>query len=297
MRAVFALMRPKQWSKGLLVFAAPLFAQRLTNPVDLGHTLLAFVAMALVSSAVYIFNDLLDVERDRAHPVKRNRPIASGAVSVKRAKVVMAGLILVGLGLGSIVGLAALGFLATYVGLQVAYNASLKHIAVADVFCLSLGFVLRASLGAAAVQVGISGWLLFCTGALALMLGFGKRRHEWQLQGESRTTSRESLGGYTQPLLDACLQMAATSAAMSYGVYSIESPTARGHPALIFTALFVFYGIYRYMYLVLATDEGGEPETLMFRDRHLVLTVLLYTLSALIALRIGRIALLETVAG
>lgn len=297
MPPLFKLIRPKQWSKGFLVFAAPLFAQRLWDPVDFGKTLLAFAAMALVSSAVYVLNDLLDVERDRAHPVKRNRPIASGAVSPSIARAAILFLVAAGLTLGILLGRSAFAILVTYLLIQVAYNARLKHMAVADVFCLSLGFVLRAALGAAAVKVGISGWLLFCTGALALMLGFGKRRHEWHTQGELRTSSREALGGYTQTLLDACLLMAASGAAMSYGVYSIESPTARAHPALIFSALFVFYGIYRYIYLVLATNEGGEPENLVFRDKHMVATVILFTISALIALKTGHITLLETVPG
>ncbi|RYG43523.1 decaprenyl-phosphate phosphoribosyltransferase [bacterium] len=297
MHPVLRLIRPKQWSKGLLVFAAPLFAQKLVEPMGVACTLLAFAAMSLISSAVYVLNDLIDVERDKAHPIKRERPIASGAVSVSTAKVLIVLLLAGGLALGAILNKTTVVILITYLLVQVAYNMRLKREPVADVFCLSLGFVLRASLGAAAVGVGISGWLLFCTGALALMLGFGKRRHEWILQGDSRTTSREVLGGYTRPVLDACLLMAAGGAAMSYGVYSIESPTAISHPLLIATALPVFYGIYRYMYLVMATDEGGEPENLLFRDRHIVSTVVVFALLALLALSTGKISILETVAG
>ena len=199
-----------------------------------------------------------------------------------------------GVGLAAGLGTASFGIIATYILIQIAYNVGLKRQPVADVFCLSFGFVLRAALGAAAINVLISGWLLFCTGALALMLGFGKRRHEWLVQGDDRARSRESLAGYNKQTLEAFLLIAAASAVMSYGIYSVESPTARQFPSLILTSGFVFYGIYRYVFLLLGRDEGGEPENLVFRDPHLIFSVVGFVVTALVALSGLRIPFLES---
>lgn len=282
--SILRLLRPKQWVKNLLVFAALLFTRSYLDMEKVGLAGAAFLAMCLVSSAIYVLNDLMDVERDRRHPVKRNRPLASGAVPRGLAMALVPILLIGGLATGAWIGRSALALLLGYVALQGLYNLGLKRQPVADVFTISLGFVLRAALGAAAIAVGVSGWLLFCTGALALLLGFGKRRHEFILQGEDRESSRESLGHYSRQALDALILTSAGGAAMSYGVYSIESPTAERNPGLILTSLFVFYGIYRYVYLLLARDEGGEPETLLLRDPHMILTVILYTLSVLMAM-------------
>ncbi len=281
---VVRLVRPKHWLKGLLVFAALLFTRGYTDGAKVILSLEAFAAMSLVSSAVYVLNDLLDVDRDRQHPVKKNRPLASGAVSKPVALLLIAICGLGGLAIGYLLGPASIAVLIGYLVLQALYNLGLKHQPVADVFCISTGFVLRASLGAAAINVAVSGWLLFCTGALALLLGFGKRRHEFILQGEARESSRESLAHYTRPALDGMILTAAGSAAMSYGIYSIQSPTAQQHPALILSSLWVFYGVYRYLFLLLANDEGGEPENLMFRDPHLVVSVVCFVITVLAAM-------------
>ncbi len=283
-RAVLRLLRPKQWTKGLLVFAALLFTRGFLVPSQCLLALEAFVAIGLVSSGVYVANDLLDVERDRRHPAKKLRPIASGQVSPPAAVALTIICVALGLALGILLGPWALAVLAAYLAIQGAYNLGLKHQPVADVFCISLGFVLRAVMGAVAIHVAVSGWLLFCTGALALMLGFGKRRHEFILQGEDRTLSRESLAHYTGPALDGLILIASASAALSYGIYSVDSPTARDHPALILSSFWVFYGIYRYTFLLLANDEGGEPENLIFRDPHMAATLALYLVTVVVAM-------------
>ncbi len=293
MAPILKLLRPKQWSKNFLVFAALLFTKSYLRTDLVQLSLMAFVAMCAVSSATYIFNDLRDIERDRKHPVKQRRPLASGSVKVSVAISLAVVLLAGGFVLGFQLTTSVIVILTTYVGLQILYNAGLKHIPVTDVFVLSLGFVLRASLGAAAISVTISGWLLFCTGALALLLGFGKRRHEFILQGSTRTESRESLGGYNRTALDALLLMSATGAAMCYGIYSVESPTAKQYPALILTSLFVFYGISRYVFLVFSREEGGEPETLLFRDIHLIISILGFVGAAVLALSGFHIPLLE----
>jgi 4-hydroxybenzoate polyprenyltransferase len=292
-RSLVRLVRPKQWAKNLLVFAALIFAARFGDPHSLGLAVAAFVAMSLVSSATYVFNDLADVERDRLHPIKRNRPIASGAVAPPVAVALGLVLFFVGIGIAAWLGVNSLTLVVAYLLLQVLYNGWLKRQPVADVYCIATGFVLRAVLGAAAIRVDISGWLLFCTGALALMLGFGKRRHEFILQGDQRATTRESLVSYNRLALDGMVVMYATAAALCYGVYSIESRTAERFPAIILTAPFVFYGITRYVLLIFTADEGGEPADVLFRDRHLLVTIFFFLATALLAMSGFHLPLLE----
>lgn len=291
--AVIRLLRPKQWSKSLLVLAAPIFAAKLTEAETWGPVGLAFLAMCLASSATYIVNDLRDAERDRNHETKRNRPIASGAVSPGLALGLAVVLAAAALGIGFALNTSLLALLIAYFVLQLLYNAGLKHAPIADVFTISLGFILRAMLGAAAISVPISGWLLFCTGALALMIGFAKRRHEFIHQGEARTASRESLGGYNLKSLDALVVMTATGAAMSYGIYTLDSATATRYPAIVITSLPVFYGIARYVLLTFSRDEGGEPADLLFGDVQLLTSVVLFMVTAIAAVSGLRLPLIE----
>jgi 4-hydroxybenzoate polyprenyltransferase len=283
--AVLVLLRPKQWSKNLLVFAALLFTGSFTRPDLALLALIAFAAMCAISSATYIVNDLVDVERDRLHPKKRLRPLAAGEVPKGVAAATAVLLVLAAFGLPlAFLNTSSLALIAAYVLLQILYNGGLKRVPVADVYLIATGFVLRAALGAAAIHVQISAWLLFCTGALALMLGFGKRRNEFILQGETRAESRESLVSYNRAALDALVIMFACAAAICYGIYCIHSQTAQRFPALILTSLFVFYGITRYVLLIFTQDEGGEPADVLFRDRHIVAAVLLFVLSAMLAI-------------
>jgi 4-hydroxybenzoate polyprenyltransferase len=283
--AIVRLIRPRQWTKNLLVFAALLFTAGFQDPAKLQAVLLAFTAMCFVSSSIYVLNDLVDVERDRRHPKKRFRPIASGEVSPGVAKALCGLLAAIGAALTFSLGhIAAQGIVLGYVALQGLYNLWLKRQPILDVFTIALGFILRAWLGAAVLLVPISAWLLFCTGALALLLGFGKRRHEFLLQGEDRESSRESLGHYSKTALDGMVLVAAGSAAMSYGIYAIDSPTAAKHPALVFTCLFVFYGIYRYVFLLFANGEGGEPENVLLKDPHILTSVVLFVITAALAM-------------
>src|SRR5579862_5539902 len=287
------LLRPKQWTKNLLVFAAFIFTGSFHDQDRIRQVLIAFAAICLASSFIYVVNDILDVERDRLHPRKRNRPIASGAIPVPVAAIIG---ILALLGSAALVATlthTSMVVLATYVLLQLLYNFSLKRVAVADVFLISLGFILRATLGAAAISVTISTWLLFCTGALALMLGFCKRRSEFILLGDRRGEVRESLTAYSKGALDALVVMFACGAALCYGVYAVQSPTAHKYPALILTTVFVFYGICRYVLIVFGKDEGGEPETLLFKDPHIIFSIVMFLIAAVLAMSGMRIPLLE----
>jgi 4-hydroxybenzoate polyprenyltransferase len=282
--AAVRLLRPKQWTKNLLVFAALVFTGSWNDEGALRASLLAFFTLCLASSAVYALNDVLDAELDRKHPKKRLRPVASGAIGKGTAAAIAA---LCALGAGALAwGLgwpfaAGIGF---YWLLQVGYNAWFKAIPILDVFVVATGFVLRAVLGAVAIDVRISGWLLFCTGALALMLAFAKRRHEFRDRGEDRAGTRPSLSGYTQAALDALVIFSAGAAALSFGVYAIESETARRHPALILTLPCVLYGVMRYLYLVFGRESGGEPETVLLTDPHIVLAVVAFLGLALYAM-------------
>lgn len=291
---IIRLLRPKQWSKNLLVLAAPIFAAHFGAPGAIQDTLVAFAAMSLMSSATYIFNDVRDVNRDREHPTKKNRPIAAGQVPVGVAVGLGVFLFAASLGLAQfLLNTSSLTLLLVYAGMQLLYNFALKRVPIADVFTISVGFVVRAMLGATAVEVPISAWLLFCTGALALMLGFAKRRQEFLMQGDAKTASRESLGGYSRPALDALVVMTATGAAICYGIYTVNSQTAEKYPSIVITNLPVFYGIARYVLLVFNQDEGAEPADLLFRDAHLLGSVVLFLASAVLAVGGWSIPFLE----
>lgn len=284
MAPTLRLLRPKQWSKNLLVFAALLFTGGFHDASLVGKALLAFFGMCALASAVYVFNDLQDVERDRAHPTKRRRPIASGAVSPGRAQGVMLMLIGVGGIAFAFLGRGAMEVGVVYLVLQGLYNWRLKRQSIADVFTIASGFVLRAALGAAALGVAISGWLLLCTAGLALTLGFAKRRQELLRVG---TESREALHGYSRGSLDALVIMNAASALVCYAVYSLQSETARRYPGLVVTTFFVAYGVCRYLLRVFEDDEGGEPADLLFSDPHLVFSILGFFVAAVWAVSGG----------
>lgn len=281
--AALRLLRPKQWAKNLLVFAALIFTGQFTNAQALTAVLLAFLALCLISSATYVVNDILDIEKDRAHPVKQNRPLAAGLISSSAAWAMAAGCLLSGTLVSLLIRPTFLIGVGIYLALQFAYNLFTKRIPILDVFTIGTGFVLRAALGAVAIKVEMSAWLLFCTGVLALLIGFGKRRHEFLLDGHRAESSRPALAGYTLPLLDNMVVFSAALAALSYGVYAIQSQTGQAYPALVLTIPFVIYGVARYMFLIFAKGDGGEPENIVLRDPHMLITLALFTAAAVYA--------------
>ncbi len=285
MHPLLRLARIKQWSKNVLVFAAFLFSGRILDPTAWRAALTTFFAMCLVSSASYVFNDLADRERDRNHPTKNNRPLATGAVSPTTAVAFAVVLLGVGLALGFVTDWWVGVVLCAYLLMQVVYNVWIKAVPVADVFWIATGFVLRAGIGAQAIHVPISGWLMFCTATLALMLGFGKRRHEFLLQGEVCDQSRASLVHYTKGTLDIFVAIFSGMAAMSYCIYSVDSDTAHKFPGILLTAPFVIYGITRYLLLVLSRNEGGEPADILLDDPHIVFSVIAFLVAAAFALK------------
>lgn len=288
--ALLVAMRPRQWTKNLAIFVGIVFAQRLLNPVLFGRATLAFAAFCLVSSGIYLFNDLLDLENDRQHPKKKLRPLAAGTLPTSWAKVTIGFLWLGGAGLSTLLffvpidgpdTFAALGganvlfacTLASYIVLMVLYGLRLKHVVLLDVFIIAAGFALRILAGAVAVPVIISPWLYVVTIMLSLMMAFGKRRNELVLMEGQASNHRQILKEYSLPLLDQMITIVTATTIMAYSLYTFQAST--GNHQLMITIPLVLYGVFRYLYLVYVRKEGGSPEEVLLRDRHMLGTVVL----------------------
>jgi 4-hydroxybenzoate polyprenyltransferase len=317
-------MRPRQWTKNLLVFAGVVFAQRVLDFGALGRATGAFVVFCLLSSLVYLINDLGDLESDRQHPTKRYRPLASGKLAVPVAVAgaavlgVLATVLTVVLTLwpGAIapaqdlhITLAPLRFTVvsspplppdsqygvlgnigggrllfplvafSYVGLNLAYTLRLKHVVIVDVFCIAGGFVLRAMAGAMVIPVPISSWLYLCTILLSLFLALGKRRQELMLLDAGASLHRRILREYSPQLLDQMITIVTSATLMAYSLYTFQGTT--GNHRLMVTIPFVLYGIFRYLYLIYMKMEGGSPEEVLLRDKHILSSVALCALTML----------------
>jgi 4-hydroxybenzoate polyprenyltransferase len=294
LRALLRALRPRQWSKNLAVFVGVLFAQRLFDLLAFERAFLAFIAFCLASSGIYLFNDLLDLDQDRQHPVKRTRPLASGKLPISWAitaisalAVCCSGTVLFisaiplpdGADIFAAYGGANLLFAITIIGyvlLMALYTIRLKHVVLIDVFIIASGFVLRILAGALVVPVSISPWLYMVTCLLALFLALSKRRHELILLQGQASQHRQILKEYSIPMLDQMITIVVAATIMAYSLYTFQGPT--GNHRLIITVPLVLYGIFRYLYLVYMRMEGGSPEEVLLRDRHMFVTVLLCTI-------------------
>jgi 4-hydroxybenzoate polyprenyltransferase len=288
LKSLLRAMRPHQWVKNGFVLVPLIFARRLTDPVALLDAGLAFAAFCAVASAIYLINDSADVERDRSHPTKRTRPIASGAISVRLALVTAAVLAPAGLLLAAQTRLGAVIALAIYLVVNLLYSSGLKHVALLDVFIIAFGFLLRVIAGALAVGVGISPWLLVCTFFVALFMAFGKRRAELVDLGDAATDHRAALADYTPGFIDKSLAALMAMTVMSYALYTIDRDViARlGTDALVTTVPIVLFGVLRYLFQV-HRGEGGSPTLLVLRDRVLQATVALYIVVVTVAIYSG----------
>jgi 4-hydroxybenzoate polyprenyltransferase len=262
-RAAWVALRPRQWTKNLLLFAGIVFAAKLGDGWRWLDAIAAFTAYCAASSAAYLVNVVRDAPHDRVHPVKRARPIARGEVTPRVAYVLASVLSAVAVALVAPLGLVSLAFLAGFVALQAAYTLSLKHVVLIDVMTISGLFVVRAAAGAAAVHVRISPWLLLCTALLALFLALAKRRGELVLVGAEATPGRPVLEGYSLALVDQLVSVVAASTVISYSLYTF---TARDSKAMMVTIPFVVFGVFRYLLLVHRQDLGEEPEEVLLRD-------------------------------
>lgn len=266
-------MRPKQWTKNLVIFAGVIFAQKIFAGGYLLKTFWAFAAFCLLSGSVYIINDLVDIDKDRAHPQKKNRPLASGRLSAPLAAVFVA-LTAIGALAGAFYinrnfGLVALA----YFVLTMSYSFKLKHIVIIDVITIAMGFILRAVAGAVVIAVDISPWLLVCTFLLALFLALTKRRHELLLLEGNAQAHRRILDEYEPQMLDQMISVVASSTVMAYSLYTFTSGRSE---YLMVTIPFVIYGIFRYQYLVHRKEEGGSPESVLLKDLPMLINILLW---------------------
>jgi len=295
MKALLQALRPKQWTKNLLVFAGVVFSQHAGDPVLVMRAVAGFVAFSLLASSVYIVNDLKDVEVDRLHPKKRHRPIASGALSPAVAWTVVPFLLAGVAALSSWLGFGFLLVLAAYLVSNVAYSFGMKHQVIMDVFLIASGFVLRAVAGVellkpVAPETQLSAWLLVCTLLGALFLAVSKRRRELMNAGSLASDQRAVLGTYTPELLDRMLTIAAACTLMSYALYTIWPATVAkfGTEALIVTVPVVAYGVFRYLHLVRVSEMSEDPSQVLLADRPIQATVLVYVALSLWILYIAR---------
>lgn len=271
-------MRPHQWTKNGFVLAALVFSQHLLDPSYGVRALAAFVAFCLLSSSVYIFNDIRDRDQDKVHPRKRNRPIASGELSTKAAGAAGTGLLLAGLALSVPLGVPFTLAAASYLLLQAGYILALKSIVLIDVLVISLGFVIRAIAGAAAISVYISPWLILCTFLIALFLALAKRRHELVYLNEEAASHRSNLADYTVPLLDQLISIVTAATIISYSIYTLSPGVTEkfGNRYMVLTLPFVLYGIFRYLYLVYVKEKGDSPTRVLLADVPLLISALLW---------------------
>ena len=300
LRYVFRSLRPRQWTKNLIVYMALLFSidedWKLADPSSwlplLGWTTIAFVLFCLTSSAEYLVNDVADRESDRLHPEKRNRPIAAGLLS-PRAALLWAG----ALGLTALGGAFALtgplswhvgAAVAGYMALMLAYTFVLKHIVLVDMMAIGAGFVVRAMTGALAIDVPISPWLYVVTALGALFLVIHKRRAELTLLESGASNHRPILEEYSPELLDQIASLVTASTLIAYGLYTFTAENLPANNAMMLTIPFVFYGLLRYLYLVHQRHEGGSPEEVLLRDWPLVLDIVLWMVTAATVLVVYR---------
>jgi 4-hydroxybenzoate polyprenyltransferase len=277
-------LRPDQWTKNLLVFAALIFARRLFDLASVVAALEAFVIFCCLSGVVYLVNDVTDRASDRRHPLKSRRPIAAGDLAVGTALATAGVLCAVSIAAAFTLGWRFGVVAAVYVSLQVLYSGPLKHLLIIDVLTVAIGFVLRAVAGAVAIDVQMSRWLFVCTILLALFIALAKRRHELVLLGDDASTHRAILGEYSPYLLDQMIVIVAASTLIAYIFYSISDDTSARFDTewLGLTIPFPLYGIFRYLYLVHQREGGGSPSDLLLSDRPMMLCVALWVVAVVL---------------
>lgn len=280
LHSILKTMRPRQWIKNAFVLAPLIFDRQLGNPSALLRTIAGLALFSLISGVVYIINDIADIESDRQHPQKKNRPIASGKLSIRTARIaailLLAIIIPAAFLLSWKFALAALGyFLLIY-----SYSRWLKHVPLIDVLVIAAGFVIRVVAGVVLIVVErFSPWLFVCTTLLALFIGFGKRRAELALLAKDASNHRKVLDGYTIPLLDQLITIVSSTTLMAYSLYTFSAVNLPENHLMMLTIPFVLYGIFRYIYLVQVNDAGGAPEDVILSDRALQMDILLWGLS------------------
>ena len=277
LKALLQTMRPKQWIKNVFIFGALVFDNKLFDPAYFLRTLAAFVMFCLVSSTVYIINDLGDIKKDRLHPIKRNRPLASGRLKPPVAVGGVVGILVVLLPLAFALDLS-FGIIAlVYLVNNLLYTFWLKDVVIIDVLSIAAGFVLRVGAGVAVIPTErFSPWIYVCMTLLALFLGFGKRRHELALLATDANNHRQVLEDYNLPFLDEMMGVVTASTVMAYATYTFSAEGLPSNHSMMLTVPFVLYAIFRYLYLIHVRGEGGAPEEILLSDRPFLLDVTLW---------------------
>jgi len=276
--ALIASLRPRQWTKNLIVFAPLLFAKSVLRGDAALRASLAVVSFCLLASGVYLFNDWFDREKDRRHPEKRNRPIAAGLLPGSTVAATVLFCWAAGTALAYATRPAFAAVAAAYLGLQILYSLVLKELVIVDVVAIAMGFVLRVLGGGIAISVPVSNWLYLCTLLLAVFLGFAKRRHELAALQSEAVPHRQNLGEYSLPLLDQMISVVASSCVLAYGLYTVSRDTIEhvGSDRLKFTVPFVIYGIFRYLFLIHKRGAGGSPERVLLSDLPMIINLVLF---------------------
>jgi len=281
-KALIKTMRPRQWPKNIFIFAALVFDKQLLRVDPFLRTAAGFVLFCLISSSVYIFNDLADIEADRQHPEKKYRPIPSGQLPLSTAWIAGILCLIIALGLGYWLSPDFALVIAAYFVLNLAYSKWLKHIPIVDVLILAAGFVLRVAAGVSLIQVErFSPWIYIVMTLLALYLGFGKRRAELALLAQGAGSHRKVFEGYTIPLLDQYILIVSGTTIVAYSLYTFTAVNVPANHSMMLTIPFVLYAIFRYLYLVQVKHSGGAPEEILLSDRPLQIAMLLWALAVL----------------
>jgi len=286
LKALLKTMRPKQWVKNVFVVAALVFDEQLFDPGSLLNTVLAVIAFCLISSAVYLVNDLVDIEKDRQHPTKRNRPLPSGRLSPRVALAVAVAIPLVVVPLAMVLSVPLGLIVGGYFALMMLYSFYLKHVVIIDVMTIAAGFVLRVAAGVVVIDVArFSPWLYVCMTLLAIFLGVGKRRHELFTLGDDANSHRAILEDYSIELIDQMSVVVTSAVIVAYSLYTFSAqnlPKLDGQPLMMLTIPFVLYGIFRYQYLIHVKKEGGTPEDIVLGDIPFIVDLGLYGVCVLI---------------
>jgi 4-hydroxybenzoate polyprenyltransferase len=285
-KPIVMAMRIRQWVKNLFIFAGIFFAGKLFHFELLLEICIGFVLFGLAASSIYIFNDIHDLEHDKAHPVKRNRPLAAGLISIHSAYIVAIFSALIALIGAFALDVRFFGIVLAYLVINIAYTMKIKELVILDVMCIASGFVLRVLAGTLLSDASPSEWIIVCTITLSLFLGFSKRRQELALTGSKATNQRRVLDNYSIGFLDQMISVATASTVIAYALYSVSPQTVYrlNTRNLAFTIPFVLYGIYRYLFLMHQKKSGEDPTTEMFTDLPLIINGILWLLTVLVVI-------------
>ena len=284
LKHILLSMRPEQWIKNFFVFTALLFSKNLLNPSKDIEAIIGFVIFCMVTGCAYMVNDLVDLEKDKLHPVKSRRPLASGKLKKETAAKIIVLVCLASLFFAFYMNILFGFIVLAYFLLNIGYSIYLKNIVIIDVVSIAAGFVLRVLGGAVIISVVASQWLILCTILLSLFLGFSKRRHELILLEDSATSHRRVLEHYSPYFLDQMIAVVTASTLICYALYTMSGDTVEklGTSKLIYTIPFVLYGIFRYLYLVHQKEEGGSPTEIMFTDKPMIINICLWVISSVV---------------